>query len=182
MTIEHSALTDADGLHEPKGIAGANTNEVYHADGLGSGTWKHSNPHGGWRYSNIGTGTTFIAPTVYTLMSVVGVTTHLHDFTNNGAGRLTYTGVPDIHAHLVLDMSFKHSTGSGQDVFFELHKNGIAQSSEGVASADSANYQHVAVHFDDIVTTNDYLELYLKTASGNVIVHAAYMFIMGMPD
>jgi hypothetical protein len=35
----HSTLTGAD-LHEPKGAATAGTNEVYTADGAGSGTWK----------------------------------------------------------------------------------------------------------------------------------------------
>lgn len=36
--VEHSTLTGAD-LHEPKGVAAASANEVYHADGLGSGSW-----------------------------------------------------------------------------------------------------------------------------------------------
>lgn len=36
---EHKDLTGAD-LHEPKGVATANNNEVYHANGSGSGTWK----------------------------------------------------------------------------------------------------------------------------------------------
>lgn len=36
----HSALTDTDGIHEPKGISSATNNEVYVANGLGSGTWE----------------------------------------------------------------------------------------------------------------------------------------------
>jgi hypothetical protein len=36
--VEHSTLTTTD-LHEPKGIAAASNNEVYVADGSGSGTW-----------------------------------------------------------------------------------------------------------------------------------------------
>lgn len=35
----HSALTDSDGIHEPKGISTASNNEVYVANGSGSGTW-----------------------------------------------------------------------------------------------------------------------------------------------
>lgn len=38
MAIEHDVIPDAD-LHEPKGIASADANATYLADGLGSGTW-----------------------------------------------------------------------------------------------------------------------------------------------
>lgn len=41
--IEHSVLTDPE-LHEPKGIGAANANEVYLADGLGSGTMTQITP------------------------------------------------------------------------------------------------------------------------------------------
>lgn len=180
-TVQHNTLTTTD-LHEPKGVDSASSNEVYLADGAGSGSWVHPNPHGGWRYTAIGTGTTFTGPTSNTLMNVVGVTTHLHDFTNNSLGRLTYTGTPTRHIHLVCDMSLKHSTGSGQDIFFDFYKNGTTASAENVITADSGNYQHMAMHFDAQLSTNDYLEVYLRTPSGNVIIHEAYMFAMGMPD
>jgi len=35
----HSALTDSDGIHEPKGISTAPANSTYVANGSGSGTW-----------------------------------------------------------------------------------------------------------------------------------------------
>lgn len=38
MTIEHKNISNAD-LHEPKGVSGANVDEVYVANGAGSGTW-----------------------------------------------------------------------------------------------------------------------------------------------
>lgn len=37
--VAHSALTGSD-LHEPKGVASASANQLYHASGAGSGTWK----------------------------------------------------------------------------------------------------------------------------------------------
>ncbi len=184
MTIEHSNITDPE-IHEPKGVATASANDVYVADGAGSGSWEVITPHGGWRYTNIGTGTTFTAPTSYTLMNVAGATTHLHYMTNNGAGRLTYTGTPDRHLHAVIDASFKHSSGAGVDVYFAVYKNGalltLGDDTEVVGTADSGNYQRMVVHFDDVASSNDYYEVWLKCASGNVIVHAAYMFLMGMP-
>lgn len=39
MTIQHKDIPDAQ-LHEPKGVATASTKTVYHADGLGSGSWR----------------------------------------------------------------------------------------------------------------------------------------------
>lgn len=35
---DHKAIPDAE-LHEPKGVAGATSGDVYEADGLGSGSW-----------------------------------------------------------------------------------------------------------------------------------------------
>lgn len=178
-TILHNLLSTTD-LHEPKGVSTAASNDVYMSDGAGSGTWQHSAIHGGWRYADIGTGTTFTTPTTYTLMDVVGVTTTLHDFTNNSLGRLTYTGTPTRNLHMVVDASIKHSTGSGQDIFFEVYKNGVATSSENVITADSGNYQHIAMNYDGSADTNDYFEIYLKTSTGNVVIHAAYMYIIGI--
>ena len=183
MPIEHVNIVDPE-IHEPKDLAAVSTaNNVYLSDGAGSGDWEHPNPHGGFYYSNIGTGTTFAAPVAYTLMNSVGITTHADGFTNNGLGRLTYTDAPTRHVHIVVDLTFKHSTGSGQDVFFVLYHNGVEETGTTVVqTADSANYQQVAFHWDESIVTDDYFEVYLKTASGNVIVHKNYMFIMGMPD
>lgn len=38
-TIQHNVLTDPD-LHEPKGISSATANQIYVADGAGSGAWE----------------------------------------------------------------------------------------------------------------------------------------------
>lgn len=37
--VAHASLTDPN-LHEPKGVAAANSGEFYVADGAGSGSWK----------------------------------------------------------------------------------------------------------------------------------------------
>ena len=184
-TVSHSSLTTTD-LHEPKGVSTAVDGTVYVADGAGSGSWKTPNPHGSWRYTNIGTGTTFTTPSSPTLMSVAGSLVHGSDFSMPSNGRLRYDGTANIHAHLVCDLSFKHSTGSGQDCYFYFYKNGSLITTGAnaimVSSADAATYQHIAIHADVSMVTNDYVELYLSVSSGNIIVHSAYMFGMGMPD
>lgn len=43
MTVQHSAITDPN-LHEPKGVAAAAVDQVYVADGAGSGAWGKLTP------------------------------------------------------------------------------------------------------------------------------------------
>jgi hypothetical protein len=182
-TIEHSTL-GAGEIHEPKGITSASSGQVYVADGASSGEWIKANPMGGWRYTDIGTGTTFTTPTSYTLMNVASTTTHVSDFTHNSLGRLTYTGTPDRHCRAVVAFSFKHSSGGGNDCYFAIYKNGSILGTpnvEIVRSADSNTYDHTALHFDSTASTNDYFECYLKVTSGSITIHQAYMFMMGLP-
>lgn len=178
--VEHVDIPDGE-RHEPKGAGSASSNEVYFSDGANSGAWAYPSPHGGWRYTAIGSGTTFSTPTSYEVMNVVGTTTHLKLFTHNALGRLTYTGTAARHLHLVMDITFKHSAGAGVDCFFDVYKNGSGFA-EVVHTADSGDYQKIALHADSVVSTNDYFEVYLKVGSGSIIVHQAYMFALGMPD
>src|SRR4030042_4493677 len=39
MAVQHSTLTDTQGLHEPKGHLTAAVGQVYMSDGAGSGVW-----------------------------------------------------------------------------------------------------------------------------------------------
>ena len=181
MPAEHNTITDPE-LHEPKGVAAASANAVYLADGLGSGAWEHAAPHAGFYYSDIGTGTTLTTPTAYTLVGPATTATHVDDFTHNSLGRVTFTGASDRHVHMVCDIVFKHSTGGGQDCFFTIFKNGIEQTgADIVQSADSTDYQKIAMHWDDQASTNDYYEIYSKASTGSIIVHKYYVFVMGMP-
>lgn len=45
MTIEHVNITDPN-IHEPKGVSTANSEDVYIADGVGSGAWAANYPKG----------------------------------------------------------------------------------------------------------------------------------------
>jgi len=122
--VQHSALTDPN-LHEPKGAAAASANEVYIADGVGSGSFQLANPYGGILYNDVdGTGATITTPTTYTLVNPATAATNLAGFSTNDLGRLTYTGPDMRHCHAVYDMSYKHYSGPGNDVFFSVYKNG----------------------------------------------------------
>lgn len=182
--VQHSSLTGSE-CHEPKGADTATADHVYVADGATSGSFQLLNPYGGFRYNDIaGGGTTYTTPTSYTLVGMATTTTNVSNFTHNSLGRLTYTGTPNRHIHGVVDLSFKFNTGSGSEAIFAIYKNGSilgTPNAEGQATAGNANYEHMAMHFDDMASTNDYYELYVKAASNNVIIDTYYMFLMGMP-
>ena len=73
--VQHSTLTDPN-LHEPKGISTAAADQLYRANGSGSGTWTNANrlPGTGWgKYTN----TTYVGTTFLT----IGTTEVLVPFT-----------------------------------------------------------------------------------------------------
>jgi len=88
---QHANLPDSQ-LHEPKGVASASVNDVYVADGAGSGTWKQPIRVGVYDYNDATTSGSPIA------LTTAGTWYYL---TNDGAGAYTnktyaLTGVPDI--------------------------------------------------------------------------------------
>lgn len=185
MPVDHQDITDAAQIHEPKGLAAltggaSDTGKVYVSDGAGSGDWRHI-PHSACYYDNIGTGTTITTPTVYTLIGPATTGDAIpREFTHNSLGRLTYTGTTTIDATIGVALSFKHSAGSGQDCFFQVHKNGSPLAgAQQVQTADSANYQQVTILSHGSLATNDYIEVFCKTSSGNIIIHALAMTVRG---
>lgn len=87
MTVKHSNLTGTD-LHEPKGVASANSAEVYVADGAGSGDWS-----------------AYLA----TDLSMTGITSGDYLYNNSG----TVAGVTLNNANLVyLNMEIQDISGA----------------------------------------------------------------------
>jgi len=181
MTTPHANLTGAN-LHEPKGVATATAQHVYIANGSGSGNWQLHSPYGGLRYADFTTGTTFTAPTAYTLINVVSSATNLNSFTQNSLGRLTYTGSTTRVFKVTVNCVVKHSVGSA-DTYFSIYKNGAATSPAAETVVRVAGTDFVLVSFDTDVSLvqNDYLEVFTKVASGNTVVHSLYMFAEGFP-
>jgi len=172
MTIQHSALTGSD-LHEPKGAAAAAAGKVYISDGAASGSWRYI-PHGAFYYDGIGTGTTSTAPTVYTKIAPVTVAdTTPREVTASTSGRLTYTGAATIDVSLTANVTFKHSAGAGVDCYFQVYKDGAAiTGAQAVVTADSTTFMNISILAHATAATNSYFEVFLKAASGNIVVHA----------
>lgn len=123
--VQHSTLTDPN-LHEPKGASTAAADQLYRANGSGSGTWTNANrfPGTGWgQYRNatfVGTTAdnftttekllTFTEDVTVTQIpiSLGGTTSSLFDLTND---KLLFVTAGDLHA---ITLTFKiYSTSGG---------------------------------------------------------------------
>lgn len=182
MAIEHDAIPNAD-IHEPKGVSTATANQIYLADGAGSGAWANLNPFGGAYFTNLSTPYTLAATTAYQKLAATTTTTSVANFTHSGSGRLTYTGTAARHVHMVFDCSFSQASGASRDVTLAWYKNGVLMTgAETVRESSSGNLGVVAMHWDDMAATNDYYEVYIKiSANQSVDFSHTYMFLMGMP-
>jgi len=183
MTIEHKNIPDVN-LHEPKGVASANANDVYIADGLGSGTWLPPHVHGGQVFTNMSTPYILAATTSYQKVEPIITSTGAHHFTVTN-GRLTYTGTESVRAHMVFDCSLDQSSGGARDVTLAWVKNGVSASpeTESVRTSSSGDKGNVAIHFDELLSTGDYFEIWGKiSTAADVNIYHYYMFIMGMPE
>jgi len=179
MAVEHDAITDPE-IHEPKGVAAASSGQVYIADGSASGDWRYI-PHSSLYYDDIGTGTTLTGPTAYTLIGPVTTGDSApRNFTHNSLGRLTYTGTETLDIQVVATLSFKHSTGTGTDCYFQIFKNGSAVTGGQHVTDGDTGYHMVSlnVHAGQ-AATNDYFEVFCKCSSGNIIIHTINLHCTG---
>ncbi len=178
-TVQHSTLTSAE-LHEPKGVATANANTVYIADGAGSGQWRLK-PNGYAFYDN-DTGTTFTTPTSPTLCNVTTNTSGtIREFTSNGAGRLTYTGAATIGVAIRATLNYIQGAGSATNIVLQLYVNGVAAGPKtrvrtGTTLVDRAD----VVSFQTTFATNDYAELYITSSVDDVTVKALSIDVEGI--
>jgi hypothetical protein len=181
-TIEHSALTTGE-LHEPKGIATANPNSVYVADGAGSGQWRQA-PTGFLNYVTSGTGTTITTPTAFTLVNVASLTNGTQrQYTHNGAGRLTYTGATTLSTKINATI-VGQTSASDVLVVAQIFVNGIpafpsqfvaeqtVQGSNGVVTLPMIGYVDLS--------TNDYVEVFVQTDTGNIEVFGLNLLAEGV--
>ena len=176
-TVEHSTLTTGE-LHEPKGIATANANTVYIADGAGSGSWR-LRPNGHCSYDN-DSGSTFTTPTTYTLINVATTTSGTQrEFSHNAAGRLTYTGAMTTGVIITSLVSYDNSAASAE-LKFQLHVNGSPVGTQSRVSASAANTNNTTVCILQAnLNTNDYVELYATCSTGNLRVKALTIDVEG---
>jgi hypothetical protein len=113
-----------------------------------------------------------------------GLETNKNRFTVTTGGRLTYTGSPDIHAHIACTISVSVGVAAAKKLHFKFAKNGtVVDSTDNIFTTDgTTNIKSTAVHGDMMLSTNDYIELFVRneTDTTNATLEKCYMFALGM--
>ena len=170
--VQHAAQTGAD-LHEPKGVAAANENEILIADGLGSAAW--DNPTA-YAEITLDLGSTltrsFVGATAYTDLILDYNTEHAVLFSYNDTTKeLVYTGARDIIIQILMTMSIARTDVSGTPeltmaVFENVGAGFVEITSSRVArsfpSTDVGSMTMSSLH---TITNGDILKLQVKTDS-----------------
>lgn len=185
--VEHSSLTGS-ALHEPKGVATANSGEAYVANGSGSGTWQPIHRH-------LGAATSFssTSPYAYSLdtdiaekfLSFPVDSSHVTGFTVVTSPNLQfrYDDATDVSALINLTMSSTQDSGPSHDVEWALFKNGTEiGGSRAIRTIGTGTWGSISVTAVTSLTQNDYIEIKTKADVDDVEVDYAniYVSIIGM--
>lgn len=187
--VEHRNLTGAS-LHEPKGAATAADKTILVANGAGGTAWQQL-PHGGFYYFNAtgealaGGADLSTTPVLVNPSTSTTTSTSAMEFTVSADARLTYTGSPTRHFHIAGDLCSTHSAGVSRDIIYQIYKNGVAvDGSRKIRSSATGSIGSLALHYDMVLATNDYIELYAYTSTGTAntfLLNQVYFFAIGMP-
>jgi len=184
---EHVNATDPE-LHEPKGISTASVNEVYVADGLGSGNWYPIKYHfGGYvPFDSATPAATHSVTTSDTVFNPTFTETHAEGFTilTSPNARIRYDGTPDAHVFLNFQISSQQASGSNKDIEYVIYKNGVAEdSSRIIRTASTSSWDSASIVYDQVLSTNDYLEVFIKGSGACTLdVASCYLTIHGTAE
>lgn len=181
----HSALTDSDGIHEPKGISTATANQVYISDGSGSGNWvENSRIFGGYLTFSTGSPYAHSATTSDTILNPTFSASTNNGFTGLSSpnARVRYDGSEDLASAIDACFSIQQSSGTSRQVQLAFYKNGVEMvGSRMIATASSGEWAVICLKFDAILSTNDYIEVAIKVDSAATINFASgYLRIKGL--
>lgn len=138
-------------------------------------------PYGSFS-TNVAAATT-LTQNVYSKMAGTTTAGGLLNFDMPVDGRLRYTGVPDRHMHIAVTTSFT-CANNNKVIGLKIAKNGVVLDSTIARRKVStgADIGSTALHGDVMMSTNDYLELFLtnETDSTNATIENIYFFAIGM--
>jgi hypothetical protein len=185
--VEHSSLTGS-ALHEPKGVASANSGEAYVANGSGSGTWQPIHRH-------LAASTSFssTSPYAYSLDTDIvekflsfpvssSITTGFTVVTSPNL-RFRYDDPTPVTSLINVTMSSSQSGGVAHAVEWVLFKNGTEiVGSRAIRTISSGSWGSISLTAVTPLAQNDYIEIKTKAEADNVDVNYAniYVSIIGM--
>lgn len=179
--INHSALSDPY-LHEPKGASTALPGQIYVADGAGSGDWvENSRAFSGYLTFSTTSTYNFTASTTDVVMNPtfnIGVNNGFTGLSSPNA-RVRYDGSETIAASITLAFSFKQASGSAREIQLSLFKNGVeVPGSRMVTTAVSGEWKALPIKSELNLSTNDYLEVFIKADASCTINFASGQFVI----
>ncbi len=184
--VNHSTLTDPY-LHEPKGVASASSGEIYIANGSGSGAWTKAHAHinGYIPFDAVTPAYQHSVTTSFTPLNPTFSTTLADGFSGTASpnARLIYTGSDDITSNCTFVCNFKNDSGSARDVQFVFYKNGaVMNGGHVIVTANSGEWKSATLSDMTALSTNDYIEIFVKAdASLTLDIAAASLIVHGAP-
>lgn len=184
--VNHSTLTDPY-LHEPKGIASASAGKVYIANGAGSGSWtKHKRHINGYvAFDSVTPAYQHSVTTSFTALNPTFAVTLADGFTgaSSPSARLIYTGTENIVAFCSFVCNFKNASGTSRSIQFVFYKNGaVMNGGHIIVTANSGEWKSATLADMTSLSTNDYIEIFVKAdAAFTLDIAAASLIIDGVP-
>lgn len=185
--VQHSSLTDPN-LHEPKGISTASANQLYLANGSGSGVWTNANrfPGTGWgKYTNTTyVGTTYLAVSTTNVLlpfttddtvsqipiSLTGTTSSLM---NLATETLQFVAAGDLHSITLSLKVDSFATGSPKVLDISIYG-----SSDGITYGTLLGETSVSL----VKSTNQFItESALFPVTSNMVSHGARIYLQTDP-
>lgn len=164
----------------------ATVNQVYVANGAGSGVWKKHHRHVGG-YLNFSTGSPYShsATTSDTVLNPTYTLVDNDGFTGLSSpnARIRYDGTESISAALTASFSLRQASGAARDIELVFYKNGVELTgSRMIVSSTTAEWHNVTIAFNTVLATNDYIEVFSRISVASTVTYAAgYLRINGAP-
>src|SRR6056297_3164219 len=170
-TIEHSTLSTGE-LHEPKGAPTASAGQVYVADGSGSRTWTPADSHIAGYIAFDATTPAYQHPTTTSDTALDPTFTVASSKNFSGASspnaRLVYDGTETVYGSLHFVASVKQASGGDRDLEIALFKNGTEMNgTRSIMSIESGTWGTFALNSITSLSTNDYIEVFIKADSAH---------------
>lgn len=187
--VEHSSLTGS-ALHEPKGVASANSGSVYVANGSGSGTWQpihsHASAATNFNITSPSYAYTLDTDTTEKFINFTPSQTHVDGFTISTSPNLraTYNNTQTVHAYISFVVSAGKESGVDRNVEWALYKNGTEIAGGRTIRTLGTNDEWGSVSLQAMTTLveDDYIEIKSKASADNtpVIYANLQLSIIGM--
>lgn len=185
VNVNHNNLTDPF-LHEPKGVASAQTGSIYVSDGIGSGQWKtHHQVIGAYiPFDSTTPAYTHACSTSDTIINPTFNIAYNEGFSASSPARLSYTGTQDISCQISLTLSTRNATSQNRNVVWSIYKNGVLLAgSSTIRTIAPVNWGSITVTGYAVLNQNDYIEVYSRADQiCNVDYAAGFLSIVGLPE